>query len=88
LNSLKTVKSRYSVSKISPNCYSNISVSANTNSVVSGSTGSLEQGYIFVPYIMMSTTISDLIESRENKIARLKEERIEKLNKLKNIKNE
>ena len=84
MNSIKTVKSRYSITTISPNCHSNFSLSGNTNGIIYGSTGStglIEQGYIFVPYIM-STTTSIITESRERKIARLREERIEKLKKL------
>jgi len=81
LNSIKTVKSRYSITTISPNFYSNLSLSGNTNDIISGSTGLLEQGYIFVPYIMATTT-SIITESRERKINRLREERVEKLKKL------
>jgi len=81
LNSIKTVKSRYSITTISSSYYNTLSSSYNTNDIISGSTGLLEQGYIFVPYIM-STTTSIITESREWKIQRLREKRIEKLNKL------
>lgn len=80
---MTSVKSRYSISTISPNNYGTLSVSGNTNNnvILGNKTGSLEQGYVFVPYIM-STTSTVIVESREWQIKRLREQRINKLNKL------
>ena len=80
---MKSVKSRYSIATISQNHYGTLSVSGNTNNnvILENKSGSLEQGYVFVPYIM-ATTIPIIVESREEKIHRLREERINKLNEL------
>ena len=76
---MKSIKSRYSLSTISSSYYT-LSVSGNTSYFNSGTTKGLNQGVIFVPYIL--STSESIISDREYYILRLKEQRKEKLNKL------
>ena len=73
------MKSRYSTKTISSRYYQTLPLSGNTI----GTNGGLNQGYIFVPYIMVDKT--PLILDREFLRKILREERIEKLEKLKTI---
>lgn len=82
---MKSISSRYSLSNISPSCYGNLNISGATNYPMAtlSSGGSYSQGYIFVPYIPIQST--SFIIDREMKKIFLRQERIEKLNKLNSL---
>ena len=83
---MKTLSSRYSLTKISNKYYGNVSVSGVTTNYPMAtltSAGTYSQGYIFVPYIMSQS--SSVLISREYEIMLLREERIKKLNKLNSL---
>jgi hypothetical protein len=69
---------RYSLKTISSTNYQQFTISGST---LLGTTSSLNSGYIFAPYI----TVDKIILDREFFKKILREERIEKLNKLKKI---
>lgn len=80
-----SVKSRYSLVNPNSSYYSALQVSGNSI----GNKGSIGQGYIFVPYIM-ATTSSVIVEGpkssemlRRIRIKELRKERKEKTSKLK-----
>lgn len=74
-----SLKSRYSSTNVNNNYFAALNISGNTN-VIIGNKSSGNPGYIYAPYIMMES--NDIIKMQREK---LKEERIKKLNKLKNI---
>lgn len=64
------LKSRYSLSQVNNNNYSTISVGSTGTYKTSG-TSSLEQGYVWVPYIISSSpgfVIESIQEMRKSKI--------------------
>jgi hypothetical protein len=78
---MKTLKSRYSLCSPSQNyCV----VSSASGVTQSKSNSGLEQGYVFVPYILVESTpiILDDYWNRQLRIELLKKQRIEKLKKL------
>ena len=73
------ISSRYSLKTISPNIYQQF-LTGTTTPILLGnkSLDPLVQGYVYVPYIMVQ-------DRREWEKQKLKETRIEKLQKIKNI---
>lgn len=76
---MKTIKSRYSLTTINSNNFGTLQISGTSQypmlTTLSG--GNLTQGYVFVPYII-SNVLEDIIMKRKL----LREERIQKLNKV------
>lgn len=74
----KSIKSRYSKKIINNNYFGNVNISGNTYN-----THTTKDGYIYAPYIMISTgTIISEYETSEQKAERIKEERRKKLERI------
>ena len=80
------MKSRYAIKSISSNLYQTMVISGNTNLPLATltSAGTYTQGYVYAPYIL--TVISNIKYYEEFKRKKiLKQERKEKIEKLKNL---
>ena len=81
---MNSLSSRYSLKNINNNYYNTVNISGNTYPLATvNNNGEYSQGYIFAPYIMAQSI--EIISEFEFKRKILREKRIKKLNKLKEL---